>query len=101
MHANQSHNAFWMLRPPQKLDGMEMSLLDLVISYSRLKDTETQRKFTVFLPSMDPKYRFIMAYDQNFLNINNLKDDVQVQINNLQQWDNQVHNSTKNFVLAD
>ena len=50
---------------------------------------------------MDPKYRFIMAYDQNFLNINNLKDDVQVQINNLQQWDNQVHNSTKNFVLAD
>ena len=30
-----------------------------------------------------------------------MKNDIPVHINNLQQWDNQLHNSTKNFVLAD
>ena len=78
-----------------------MSLLDLVIGYSKLKDTEAQRKFTVLLPSMDPSCRFIMSYEQNFVLFPKMKDDIPVHINNLQQWDNQLHNSTKNFVLAD
>ena len=73
----------------------------MVIGYSKLKDTEMQRKFTVLLPCMNTKYQLAMDYDQNFLNFSSFKEEIKVHLNNLQKWDNQIHNSTKNFVLAD
>jgi hypothetical protein len=42
-----------------------------------------------------------MDYDQHFLNFSNFRDEIQTQISNLQRWENEVNNSSKNFVMAD
>ena len=51
MHANINHNMYWLLDLPKKLNGVDVSLLRLIICYYRLKKN-SHRKFSVLLPEM-------------------------------------------------
>ena len=50
---------------------------------------------------MNASYQLALDYDQNFINFSNFKEEIKVQLCNLQKWEDQSNNSTKNFVLAD
>ena len=50
---------------------------------------------------MNASYQLALDYDQNFINFSNFKEEIKVQLSNLQKWEDQSNNSTKNFVLAD
>jgi hypothetical protein len=49
MHANTNHNIYWLLDLPKNINGLEISLLHLIVGYYRLKK-DGQRKFTILLP---------------------------------------------------
>jgi hypothetical protein len=42
-----------------------------------------------------------MDYELNNINFSNMKEEIKTEVSNLQRWDNQSYNSTKNCVLAD
>lgn len=42
-----------------------------------------------------------MDYELNNINFSNIKQDIKTEITNLQRWNNQNYNSSKNFVMAD
>ena len=100
MHANVNHNIYWLLHPPKKMKDMELSIVDMLVGYYRIKEGE-HRKFSVLLPSMNTTYQLALDYDQNFINFSNFKEEIKVQLSNLQKWEDQSNNSTKNFVMAD
>ena len=79
---------------------MELSIVDMLVGYYRIKEGE-HRKFSVLLPSMNTTYQLALDYDQNFINFSNFKEEIKVQLSNLQKWEDQSNNSTKNFVMAD
>jgi hypothetical protein len=37
MHANASHNIYWLLDIPKKVDELDLSLIYLLIGYYRMK----------------------------------------------------------------
>jgi hypothetical protein len=80
---------------------LDLSFVYLVLGYYKLKKNEFQRKFTVLLPPANSEYQLALEYEQNFLHFSNFKNEIKTQLNNLQTWNDQVFNSTKNFVLAD
>ena len=74
MHANVNHNVYWMLNLPKKIGQHDLSIVDLVIGYYKLKENESQRKFTVLLPSMNTTYQLALNYEQNNINFTNFKE---------------------------
>lgn len=100
MHANTNHNIYWLLDLPKTINGLDISLLHLIVGYYRLKK-DGQRKFTTLLPETKDEFHLAIDYEQSFINFSNFKEEINIQLNNLQEWEGQSKNSTKNFVLAD
>lgn len=100
MHANSSHNIYWMLDPPKRIGEMDLSFIQLVVGYYRIKQSEQHRKFSVLLPTINSEYQLAIDFEQSFINFSNFKEEIKVQLSNLQKWSKQSNNSTKNFVLA-
>jgi predicted P-loop ATPase len=53
------------------------------------------------LPTINSEYQLAIDYEQSFINFSSFKEEIKVQLNNVQKWEHQINNSTKNFVLAD
>jgi hypothetical protein len=105
MHANVSHNIYWLLDLPKRLDNLDLSLIQLVVGYYKLRANEQHRRFTTLLPSMNTSYQLAIDYEQAFINFHNFKEEIKVQLGNLQAWEptapRQKQTSSKDFVLAD
>lgn len=56
---------------------------------------------TALLPSMNTTYQLAIDYEQNYINFSTFKEEVKIQLGNLQEWEDENNNSSKNFVLAD
>lgn len=80
---------------------MDLSFIQLVVGYYRIKQSEQHRKFSVLLPTINSEYQLAIDFEQSFINFSNFKEEIKVQLSNLQKWSKQSNNSTKNFVLAD
>ena len=50
---------------------------------------------------MNTTYQLAIDYEQNYINFSTFKEEVKIQLGNLQQWEDEKNNSSKNFVLAD
>lgn len=53
------------------------------------------------MPTINSEYQLAIDYEQSFINFSSFKEEIKVQLNNVQKWEHQINNSTKNFVLAD
>ena len=61
MHANVSHNIYWLLHPPKNIKGIELSIVEMLVGYYKLREDE-QRKFSVLLPQMNKKYQLALDF---------------------------------------
>ena len=61
MHANVSHNIYWLLHPPRNIKGINLSIVEMLVGYYKLREAE-QRKFTVMLPQMNKKYHLALDF---------------------------------------
>ena len=87
MHANVSHNLFWLLDNPKKIEDTDLSFVFLVIGYYKLKSTNLTRKFSILLPPpSNSKYQYGLDYDLNYVNYNKLKEDIDTELTNLTDW---------------
>lgn len=53
MHANSTHNVYWMLDLPKRVGELDLSFVQLVVGYYRLKESTQHRKFSVLLPTVN------------------------------------------------
>ena len=87
MHANVSHNIFWLLDNPKKIEDIDLSFVFLVIGYYKLKSPNLTRKFSILLPPpSNSKYQYGLDYDLNYVNYNKLKEDIDTELSNLTDW---------------
>lgn len=86
MHANTNHNIYWLLDLPKSINGLDISLLHLIVGYYRLKK-DAHRKFSTLLPETKDEFHLAIDYEQSFINFANFKEEINIQLNNLQNWE--------------
>lgn len=57
LNANTNHYIYWLLDMPRKIKDLNLSFVQLVVGYYRLKPMDEQRKFSVLLPTVNSEYQ--------------------------------------------